>query len=67
MKETRPASYHAWGISTSSRKGTAWISGHAGWPRIYTTREKAREDAKRIRCLGLCATPIRVRVQVEAI
>lgn len=67
MKETRPAIYRAWGIKMHSRKGAAWISGHAGWPRIYTTREKAREDAKRIRCLGLCATPIRVRVSMEAI
>lgn len=34
---------------------------------VYKSRAKARKAAARMRCLGLCATPIRVRVTVEAI
>ena len=33
---------------------------------LYQPRAEARAAAAKLRCLGLCATPIRVRVTIEA-
>lgn len=56
-----------WGVAAHVRGGPAILRATLGQPCVFPTREAARKEAKRVRFLGLCATPVRVRVTVERI
>lgn len=72
MMKPPPRTVQRWGIALYARgrhRGSSIpINGRRGEPdHVYKSRAKARAAASKLRCLGLCATPIRVRVTVEAI
>lgn len=54
-----------WGIAAHARGRAAVLRAMPGQTFVFPTREAARKEAKRVRFLGLCATPVRVRVVIE--
>lgn len=54
-----------WGVAAHVRGRPAVLRATPGQPFVFPTREAARKEARRVRFLGLCATPVRVRVLIE--
>lgn len=65
MKRPSYRVLHGWGIAAHARGRAAVLRATPGQPFVFPTREAARKEAKRVRFLGLCATPVRVRVLLE--
>lgn len=66
MKPPRSGVLTGWGIVCHSRRGTSFIRCNLRSGYVFRTRAEARERAALIRCPGMAATPIRVRVTIEA-
>lgn len=70
MKPPNPKTFEAWGVAIHGRQRGAGsiLRGMTRHElRLFPTRAKARAAARVERSLGCEATPVRVRVTVEAI
>lgn len=69
MKPPNPRTFDAWGVAIHGRQrgaGSILRTTVRGSLRLFTTRAKARAAARLDRSLGCAATPVRVRVTIEA-
>lgn len=65
MRQPNERHLVGWGVAAHVRGGPAILRATLGQPFVFPTREAARKEARRVRFLGLCATPVRVRVLLE--
>lgn len=65
MRQPRARHLAGWGVAAHVRGRPAVLRATPEQPFVFATREAARKEARRVRFLGLCATPVRVRVLIE--
>lgn len=68
MRTPGARTFTGWAIAVHRRGKNrgAGIRGFVGQRFVWPTREEARVEARKVRVLGLCATPVRVRILMEA-